>query len=478
MSGPYDPPVTEPPYDPPADAAAHLGGRHARPARRGWLRAGVAAFVAFELGAAALLVTGNARHDASPASTASSAPSPARPRTDAAARHAAERAADVAALLERRATAIRAHDRLAFAATLDPRSTAFRASQLRMFDALRAVPLASWRYDLDQDAGTPPGAPALAKYRAEAWAPRATLRYQLRGFDDVPTTMEQFFTFVLRSGRWYTASDTDAPPGQKTARDLWDFGALQVVRGSRSLVLGHPGHAALLRDLARQADAAVPRVSAVWGEAWSRRAVVVVPDTQAELAAILGDDTDLSRIAAVAVAELPRSDDGERPVGNRILVNPPNFRRLGANGRRVVITHEVTHVATRDVSGPGVPTWLVEGFADYVGYLGTGLSARAICQELVADVRAGRVPTALPTDGDFDGGNARLAQAYESAWLAVRLVADRVGRPGLVAFYRAVGTSTAGSAANAVADAMRTTLHTTPATFTAAWRTYVRRQLG
>jgi hypothetical protein len=477
VTEPFPPPLPEPPEqaEPPV-LASFRGGRHARPARRGWVRAAVAAFVAFELGAAALLVSGNAPHGTKVAPSAAASPGATRPRTDAAARHAAERAADVAALLERRAAAIRGHDRAAFAGTLDPRSPAFLASQLRMFDALRTVPLASWRYDVDPAGAPASDAPALARYRAEAWAPRATLHYQLRGFDDTPTAVDQFFTFVLRSGRWYAASDSDfAVAGRKTARDLWDFGAVQTVRGTRSLVLGHPGHAALLRDLARQADAAVPRVSAVWGDDWARRAVVVVPDTQQELAAILGDDTDLTRIAAVATAELPRDAAGERPVGNRIIVNPPNFRRLGANGRRVVITHEVTHVATRDVSGADVPTWLVEGFADYVGYLGTGLSARAICQELAVDVRAGRVPAALPADADFDGGNARLAQAYEAAWLAVRLVAERSGRAGLVAFYRAVGRD---GTADPVAAAMRTVLHTTPATFTTAWRTYVRGQLG
>jgi hypothetical protein len=301
------------------------------------------------------------------------------------------------------------------------------------------------------------------------------LRYQLRGFDDTPTAVQQYFTFVHAGDRWLTASDSDFDniPDRRTARDLWDFGPVAVRHGLRSLVLGHPGHSALLREVAAQTDAAVPRVSAVWGTQWSRTVVVVVPETQRELAAILGDGSDLSRIAAVAVAELP-GDTGNHPVGNRVLVNPANFRRLGANGRRVVVTHEVTHVATRDYSGDGVPTWLVEGFADYVGYLGTGLGPHAICQELVRDVRAGRIPKALPTDEEFGGTNARLAQAYEEAWLATRLIAERTGEQSLVAFYRAAGGP---GGADRVATAMRDVLHTTPATFTAGWRDYVRRTL-
>jgi hypothetical protein len=353
---------------------------------------------------------------------------------------------------------------------------AFVANQLAMFAALAEVPIGTWRYDVAPDGDVPPESPYLDKYDVEAWSPSATLRYQLKGYDDVPTAVPQFFTFVRRGAAWLTASDDDFPDvaDREHGRNLWDFGPVRVVRGSRALVLGHPGQTQLLREVSRLADAAVPRVSAVWGEGWSKKPVVVVPSTQAELATILGDAGDLSRIAAVAIAELP-GDTGDRPVGNRIIVNPPNFRRLGYHGRRVVVTHEVTHVATREASGPEVPTWLVEGFADYVGYLGTGLGPKTVCQELAADLRKGRKVTALPKDAEFDGGNARLAQAYEAAWLAVRLVVERVGREGLLAFYRAIGTA---KGPDPVREAMRTSLHTTPQSFTAAWRSYVRQQLA
>jgi hypothetical protein len=455
--------VTEP--------AADLAPRR----RPRWALAVVTGFAVFELGAGAVLVT---THGGPPPTTPHAAttarPAPSRPRGDAA--RAARRAEDVKDLLTRRAAAIRQHDRAAFVATLDASRPVFVRRQLAMFDALKDVPLSSWTYDVSPDGDVPPESPYLEAYDVEAWSPTVTLKYQLAGFDEAPTAAEQFFTFVRRGERWLTASDDDFPdvPDRQTARDVWDFGPVRVVRGLRSLVLGHPGHSSLLRDVAALADGAVPRVTGVWGTRWAQRAVIVVPETQRELGAILGDGTDLSRIAAVAVAQLP-ADAGSHPVGNRVIVNPPNFRRLGTHGRRVVITHEITHVATRDSSGNGVPTWLVEGFADYVGYLDTGLSARAICQELAADVGAGRRPTKLPEDADFDGGNKRLAQAYESSWLAVRLVVERVGVKGLVAFYRTAGSSTD---PDPVRAAMRTALRTTPERFTAAWRTYVSQQLG
>jgi hypothetical protein len=369
-------------------------------------------------------------------------------------------------LLDRRALAIRSHDRAAFEATLDASRPAFAARQRRMFAALSNVPIGLWEYVVDADDVTAP----LSGYGTETWAPKVTLRYQLTPYDPSPTETDQYFTFVRRGGEWLVADDTDGEAaGRRSGRDIWDVGPVDVVRGTRTLVLGHPSDKPMLNDVARYADAAIPRVSDVWGTAWSRMLVVLVPRTQADVATILGDGGDLTRVAAVAIAALPGG--ATRPVGNRIVVNPPNFRRLGPTGRRVVLTHEVTHVATRDETGQAAPTWLVEGFADYVGYLGSGLSARTICQELAAEVRSGRVPEDLPRDDAFNGGNERLAQTYEAAWLAVRLIAQREGQKTLVTLYRRTATEPV----NAV---IRDLLGLGPAEFVATWRDYVKQTLG
>jgi hypothetical protein len=160
-----------------------------------------------------------------------------------------------------------------------------------------------------------------------------------------------------------------------------------------------------------------------------------------------------------------------------VSINPDNWYKLGELGRQVVVTHELTHVASRSVTGYRMPTWLVEGLADYVGFRNTGIPTTVAGRELAADVQAGHVPTHLPTDRDFNGANARLSQAYEGAWLACRYIAERYGVPRLVAFYRAVGTSKAAPAV-AVASAAHRLLHLTPAQLTTRWRAYLRQQLG
>jgi hypothetical protein len=155
-----------------------------------------------------------------------------------------------------------------------------------------------------------------------------------------------------------------------------------------------------------------------------------------------------------------------------------NLSRLDPAGRRLVIQHELTHIATRAVTDDQMPTWLIEGFADYVGNLGSGRTSTDIAGELTAEVRAGRLPAALPADTDFDNSGGRLPQLYEEAWLACRLIADRIGQHGLVRFYLAVADAARVNPATALATGLRSLLGTDPRSFTASWRTYLRTQLG
>ena len=127
----------------------------------------------------------------------------------------------------------------------------------------------------------------------------------------------------------------------------------------------------------------------MWGHDWSRRAVLVVDDGEDEVAALV--------------------ERGE------IHVHRGAFSRLSPAGRRVVITHEVTHLATKAARGQGVPTWLIEGFADYVGYLNAGIPVAQAAQELATEVRAGRVPRTLPAEAAFDGERTALGVRAELA---------------------------------------------------------------
>lgn len=389
------------------------------------------------------------------------------------------RAAAAQRLLDVRAAAVRHHDPVAFAATADPDQPALRVSARRVAADLARVPIGSWSYAVQPAPAAVLPAARRSALGSSAWLADVTLHYTLRGYDTRPAADHLYLTFVERAGHWYVAGDGDgSAKGLRSARELWDFGRVVPVRGTRSLVLGHPGSVGEMRTIAAEADADVPRVTAFWGTAgWSDRVVILVPADRAELEAIVGGQ-DLSQIAAVATAEIDSTGKAQVATGDRVIVNPANFDQLGALGRQVVLTHEITHVATRPVTGPELPDWLVEGFADYVGFRDSGVSVAVAARELAARLAAGRVPTALPTDGDFGGAAPHLAVAYEEAWLACRYVAGRWGEADLIRLYRAVGTSDEPTESAALRDGLGHVLNVSLAQFTAGWQGYLRQVLS
>lgn len=392
---------------------------------------------------------------------------------------AATREQELKALLARRADAVRHHDEASFLASVDPTSVAFATRQRQRFANMAQVPLASFSYQLGS-AATAEARPHPVRFgSAGTLISDVTESYALSGYDRRPVSLHQVLTFVHRQRGWLIAADDDLAPLQRPAdRDLWDFGPIQVYRGRHTLVLGHPQAGASLRQAADEADRDIPDVTAVWGTDWAQQVVVLLPATQAELGALIHENGDLSQIAAVQSTELHSTGHGPpQQVGDRIALNPTPFANLSPLGRRIVFTHEIAHVAARQSTTDAMPLWLVEGFADYVGFLHSGLSVPVVAQELAAQVREQGLPSMLPADADFRATNPSLAAAYEQSWLACRVISKERGQAGLVALYRAVGASSlAGD--QAVSAGLQKVLQQSPAAFTAAWRATVRIGVG
>ncbi len=410
---------------------------------------------------------------------------------------AAPAMAQVRGLLAGQSAAVRTHDRQALDAALaaGKASARFRARQQAAFADLAAVPLGRWSYAHAEriDARDAERA-ATKRYGRPAVIVRISLQYTLRGVDAVPSTHALWWTFVRQDGHVRIAGDDDlAAAGGSSWRGPWDFGPLRAVRGARSLVLAHPGTSTgALRAIADDVDAAVPAVDAVWGTHWARRVAVLVPGGAAELAADAGSANVGDDVAALAVTDAD-NDPGAGPgagggagsgavPGQRLLVRPQALSTLSRVGRRIVVRHEVTHLATAADTSAATPRWIVEGFAEYVANLRTGQPVPVAASELRAQVRAHGVASRLPADSDLGsdgtgtGASAAPAAAYESAWLACRLIAQRAAAAGLVRFYRqAAGPAVTG---DPVTQALAHVVHQTPAAFTAAWRRYVRQEVG
>jgi len=324
------------------------------------------------------------------------------------------------------------------------------------------VPLAAWSYHLT----------ALHRTGDRATAD-AELRYRIRGYDRSPVTAARTLRLTRTGGRWYVGSDDPAP---KADAQLWEQGAVQVVRGAHSLVLGVGQPGDVLRSLAHLADRAAPSVSEAWGTDWPGHVVVLVPRTLEGMAGLLGESAAGYRgIAAVTTGE---AGGTTKAPADRIIVNPQTYTVLGGLGKQVVLTHETTHVATRAHTTAATPLWLSEGYADWVGYRGSGRTPPQVAPELGRSLESGHVPATLPKDADFAfaGDAEKLARAYEGGWMACRLIADRWGEARLNDFYRAVGDHH--ERAGAVEDALKKVLGTTPEEFTRQWRAYLTAQLG
>jgi hypothetical protein len=472
------------------DAAGHgLGDPRVPPPRRSGGGLGltvIAALVLAAMVAGVLYLTQDrsATHGsgAGPAGPAVTSPTSQSPTTSA----LPDRQQSLDALLRERSNAVMTGDRQEWLGTVDPASREFASKQEKVFANLASVPFDSWSYQL---AGN---GPALSAERLaalgvkEAWVARVVLEYTLAESGTGPVRREQYLTLVPRGGRWLLADDTDG----ETAVDLWDLGRVHVDRGERSLVLGTADSATLGR-MAREVDQASARVDATWGRTWPRTVLVLVPQDQAQMAALLGreDTSGLDQIAAVTTGEIGL--DSAATSADRIIVNPDGFSQLGELGRDVVLTHELTHVATRATTTVAVPIWLSEGFADYVAYKSTGLSTRRVAKDVLDDVRRGKGPKRLPDAQDFDPAVHDIAPAYAGAWLAVRMIADREGEETLLRFYRDVaggqgtgqqkaastpGASTASQ--TAVESAFANVLHTNQEQFTSEWLEYLDHLAG
>ncbi|MFD1152152.1 hypothetical protein, partial [Saccharothrix hoggarensis] len=387
----------------------------------------------------------------------------------AVAESAAPWADDVRSLLERRARAVLERDETAFTADLDPLADAgFRQRQRDLFRNLAAVPLAEWEYRLSGETDVSSlDLPAAD----ESWAPDVRLAYRLRGVDVEASTQGMAYLFTRRGDRWYLNSDTALEPlGKRTWRGPWDFGPCHVLTGSGGFVLSHPGGEALAARVLAELDGAVTAVTEVWGEAWARQVAVLIPAGPDEMRALVGPGFATGAIAGVAVAD--RVDTEKHTArGQRVVLNPDSAGALSPLSLRVLLRHEITHVAARGETVDGAPMWLLEGFADYVGYRGSDVPPRKAAPLLAAQLRDGP-PTALPSDDAFRGDGMELA--YQQSWSLNLHLASRLGEPGLVDLYRRLARVRA-SEVDAVL--VEVTGEDTAA-LVRGWQDFLRRELG
>ncbi len=209
----------------------------------------------------------------------------------------------------------------------------------------------------------------------------------------------------------------------------WEEPGAQVRRGADCLMVG-AAPAAHQAEAVSCADAAVARVHELWAGEKSRP-VVLLPASAAHYEKWGVQHGSGGQIPAVTVGAVR---EGQSIGADRVVVNPAMWGRLLDEGKTVVLAHEFTHlVLRRDLGGPR-PLWLDEGFCEYVAYRQLSLPEDAVAADLVRRVSRQGVPQHLPEDKDFSGESRQ--EAYASAWLACRVVAETHGEVALCRWIR------------------------------------------
>lgn len=292
-----------------------------------------------------------------------------------------------------------------------------------------------------------------AAYGDQAWSADVTATWRIPSYDPGETHVATRFTFVATRVGVRLASAGGG--GERGA--LWLDGPLHIARSADTLVLVADGSSARYEQMAEQAVVDVRKVL----HRWRGRLVLEVPGSEVELESVLGAKAG----EYAAIAAVTTTVDGTLVPGTpvHVFVNPKVFDGLGPRGSQVVLSHEATHVAT-DATFASMPTWLLEGFADFVALAHSAVPVRTAAGQILKLVRQNGAPNHLPTAAELDPSARALGATYEEAWTACRYLGKTYGEQKMVAFYDAVdnGSSTQ--------SAFHKVLGTSQSTFVRHWR--------
>lgn len=200
-------------------------------------------------------------------------------------------------------------------------------------------------------------------------------------------------------------------------------GSVSAGRTISEVNLGGIRGAALLGRVRGNFDGAVAAVERFWGDDWPRQIDVVATGSPAEFHAVgrLDPRQQWGDIAAVAVAD--EVDVTQRRVVGQRIVLAPGAAAMSEEALRIVLTHELFHLAARAETALDAPRWLTEGVADFV----------ARPPDPLPDGAA--LSAALPTDAELDVAGPGRSAGYDRAWWFARFVADSFGADGLRRLY-------------------------------------------
>jgi hypothetical protein len=346
-------------------------------------------------------------------------------------------------LLERRAEALMEGDRSAFMSTVASFADNFRKRQARFFQNIQELPLV--RYELraawDRYADLVRASDRKRYPQADEIAiPLTEESYQLEAVDPAAAMEDFYYTFVSVEGEWFIASDTDLEDiGLYSARHLWDYGSIDELKSDNFILYGHPCSAACVAEretVLQIAQTAIGITRRYWSELRTP-ILVLVPGGAEELERMIQATFEIGDFVAFAYWTY---DDGEGKdySGTRIILNPDSFLGRESSSAIEILAHELLHVGTRNTAGPFTPTFVEEGFADYIG---SDASPEALAY-LNSEIEAGMFDAVLPKDFEFTTGSGLdIFRSYQEAHSVVKFFVERWGLRKFKRFYRRLGAA-------------------------------------
>lgn len=196
-------------------------------------------------------------------------------------------------------------------------------------------------------------------------------------------------------------------------------------RTVRLLSLGGARTDGLLTRVGAEMGAAVGAVERFWGTDWGHgddpEITVVATDSEAQFLNEAHLDTRRQWADIAAVSVVDEVDIAGRATSGQRIVFAPGAAAMNDSALRIVLAHELFHLAARADTALDAPRWLTEGVADFVARppseipAGTGIE--------------------LPSDAALDGSGVERSAVYDRAWWFARFVADTYGADGLRRLY-------------------------------------------
>ncbi len=339
--------------------------------------------------------------------------------------------AGIDVILKARASAVLAGRLSQYLQAVDPKNRKLRQRDQQVFGNLRKLGPSRLSYQVDAN-----WAPEVQpQHGPSARAVRVLMLMQIAGIDTSARATPVGYTFAERGGRWLLVDDDDlaAEADLSAYREPWDLGAIEVARKPGVLVVAPAGERANARRLAQEAQAAIPAVRTATRRAQAGILVIAMADGKSMDPQWRTGGHPAAAVAALNYAPANPEATEFKVVGSRVVINPD--QRVKAD--RLLLAHEFTHAAMSTL-GNRAPTWLVEGWAEYVELRLAERSGQRQ-REWVDDHRDELLQEAipplvvLPIDGVFHGEYDE--DSYGISWVLVEYLVDRYGLPTVNALY-------------------------------------------